>query len=912
MLHTNRNSLGAFIISFVVLGNTTAFSAPDIELKGTWVLKGAATGAAADESNKDATCKVRMSEGSAKSSVTIKDLDSAAEFEHTWTKPPEQQRLGEIRVFDIGVKTVSKRGGWPLGASTIVWAEWKDKNGKPVKMRQSVAASVNNTDVANGKADVGFPSPSELWPGTNRIDLHVRTECSAWTMLEGVGADAVYPYIFIPDAEAVKEEPKPPKPKTNAEIDLQILPTDIMLYSVTDVKWREECSDRQIVGVVVRNLSKKIAENVNVQLSYTKFGETEHHIITNAKMGNLPAPGANGKPYEGYIKMVWPLGEDNLDDFTLSARAYIPGEEDINPDDNYAGITGSIYFAHNGTRAFNWYEDCYGFDNYGWEGRDAEEAVESLVASVVRNMKGNSNYQGVMKRLLFPQTYTRLQKYISATMLMGDGGHCLGMASAVGAYFMDPKLKPVAGIVADMDMRSASQDIGIYHRMQLAPLTDALLSGKFYSGDALSLGKLWASVRKSLSDKREPILVNYYGTGGHSLLAYKLIEIHGENPSIYLYDPNISAMTHGDRAMTQMVLANVNDKGQGVAWPDLMMQYYASWVRMFTTTPLYKDVPSSVISSLVPVMEEEVSKFIENLDEKKQTQLVVRCPADALITDEKGRRTGVAAGKSVNEIPDAEVKSKGEVEVYMLPVSGSYKLSITATTAGAMGVDLIRADGPKKAGLTSFEKIKLGTKTVVNGTITNGRLTLQQSGDQQITPTTDAVLYDGKLTGKVGVSVGETAKQPEQPSTESTSGLNKYIHRSGDYQLSYPADWELMRDDKRKEDALYIKELNLMMMMPDSVIDVSAQTASKTIDALQKKWAQVLPDAVVSKTEFGGIPSVLIAAYDKKSKGMLWQIYSVNNGKQYELSLVQTNLPAMKADPPREGMAILQSLKALK
>jgi hypothetical protein len=86
-------------------------------------------------------------------------------------------------------------------------------------------------------------------------------------------------------------------------------------------------------------------------------------------------------------------------------------EKDADEGDNSAAVKVNIYFAHNGNRAYSWIDDTYRFENYGFYGRETEEMVEGLLATVAGNMQSDSSLLPAMQRLLFPATYTRFWNY---------------------------------------------------------------------------------------------------------------------------------------------------------------------------------------------------------------------------------------------------------------------------------------------------------------------------------------------------------------------------------------------------------------------------------------------------------------------------------------------------------------------
>ena len=56
---------------------------------------------------------------------------------------------------------------------------------------------------------------------------------------------------------------------------------------------------------------------------------------------------------------------------------------------------------------------------------------------------------------------------------------------------------------------------------------------------APSPAKCRQAVMDSLKDSRQPVIIEFFGDlGGHAVLAYKLIEVEGRDPVVYVYDSN--------------------------------------------------------------------------------------------------------------------------------------------------------------------------------------------------------------------------------------------------------------------------------------------------------------------------------------------------------------------------------------
>jgi len=504
--------------------------------------------------------------------------------------------------------------------------------------------------------------------------------------------------------------------------DNNLLPTEIS-------------ADSQAVAVEVENMGTVEAKDVRVQL-YLKKGEELQPIGQPAYVGEIP-PGATRSG-----TTFWDLEGKNVEGAVLQAQAFMLSEVDGDEEDNNASITVNIYYAHNGDRAYSWTDDTYRFDNYGFEGRETEEMVEGLLATVTGNMQSDPNFLLAMQRLLFPQTFMKFLNYSQKSLEMGAGGHCYGMSATSALYFMDPGSRPLAKPASQMSLEEASTNIAIYHRAQMLPLWTAMMSDfRFFQRDQ-SPAKCHQAVKDALKDSREPVIIEFFGriensTAGHAVLAYKLIEVEGREPVVYVYDPNFPlSRVEPPRPMPQITLVLSNNNWKNPAY----MGYMWAYAGAISAHPVFRQIPLQEVNALVPSLKKSLYDMMEFLNKANAIMAVLRCPADAVFIDEQGRRTGNVDGQTVNEIPGAEVLTEGEVEIYMLPAEGSYSLSIAATDQGQVDLDIIRAEDGS-AGITSFQDIAVQNGAHLTGTIqAKGENSSLQSGSESIPPSLDTTI----------------------------------------------------------------------------------------------------------------------------------------------------------------------------
>jgi hypothetical protein len=511
----------------------------------------------------------------------------------------------------------------------------------------------------------------------------------------------------------------------------------------------EIAADSQAVAVDVENRGPVDAKNVQLQL-YLQNGEEYEPLGNPVPVGDIPP---------GSVKAAstfWDLEGQNVDGAVLLAQAFIAGEKDADEEDNSAAVKVNIYFAHNGNRAYSWIDDTYRFDNYGFDGRETEEMVEGLLATVAGNMQSDSGLLPAMQRLLFPATYTRFWNYAKQSMEMGAGGHCYGMSATSSLYFMDPGENPLQKPASQMSLEEASTNIAIYHRAQMLPLWNAMMNDfRFFKRDE-SPAKCHQAVKDALKDSREPVIIEFFGqisnqSVGHAVLAYKLIEVEGREPVVYVYDPNFpEPEARPPRPMPQMTLVLSNNNWRNPAY----MGYTWAYANSISAHEVFREIPLQDVNAIVPALKKSIYEMMESLRKANAIMAVLRCPADAVFIDEQGRRVGMVNGQAVNEIPGALALSDGEVEIYQLPAEGKYSLTIIATDQGEVDLDVICTED-NSAGLTSFQNMDVRAGSQISGTLEpQGKIESLKSGSASIEPTLDTSL---DLSGfGEGVSEGDT------------------------------------------------------------------------------------------------------------------------------------------------------------
>ena len=594
-------------------------------------------------------------------------------------------------------------------------------------------------------AEVVVPDGSRFPDGKIelRFEIYVGYSAAVYYAYEWVAA--VAPPAAPPPAakeppEKEKEEEKKPEPPRPAieRPDLHIDPDTIALTQTTfgvtgywhshgsdrDLKILSEPSaDQQAITVRVANRSPKVeAKNVQLHVAAQKAGGASRTPPIELAVGDIPAGGQID------ARTHLDLGGENVESGTLFFRVFTPGAEDVNDDDNEAGVEFSVYYAASEGRGFSVQDDTYSFTNYGWEEREGEELLEGLLTTLVGGLRLDAQALAVVQRLWFASTYADFAKVAFVGATAGMGGHCYGMAATAALYFEDPGLRPVPKSVPDMTVTEASYNNNLYHRAQMLPMFAAIVNQKLIVDLFPSPRRCYEDVKASLRDDRRALILGItnhteYARNvgepmqGHAVLAYKLVEVSGRNPVIYIYDPNFPEppFEEGEIKSSGMRGIEINlsrDECDIRGWYQWASEKHISAFRPHREMPL-----DAADTRIVNALKEVYSKMIEDLDLANEVMAILRCPADALFTDEQGRRTGILEGRVYQEIPGSKVLSRGEVEICRLPENGRYALAIRGTGKGQLGFDLIRAVGPGEARLVSFGDIPVEPNTRLSGTL---------------------------------------------------------------------------------------------------------------------------------------------------------------------------------------------------
>ncbi len=522
--------------------------------------------------------------------------------------------------------------------------------------------------------------------------------------------------------------------------------------------YREPRADQQWVAAQVQNQSRDLtAQNVMLQFSVQYQGEAAAEKLGDPiKVADNLAPlGIAG------AAIMWDLKGKPVENATIIVECFSPNKADPTPQNNLRKEMVSIWFAQDATgRPFTWGYDTYSFINTGFEEQEVEEMVEGLLATILNNIQETPEARKVLHVALYPPTYQRLQQYFDTSMKAGVGGHCYGMAATAAVYFEDPTLKPVAKPVKDMTLAEASVNINLYHRAQMLTLLDAIVQNWDFRTLTLGTVATGSAVKQQLVAGKLCTVVEFFSAAnappqGHAVLAYKYLEFQYGAPLVYVYDPN-----YPERALpVSLAMPMIRLWGNDFRCPDYMD--YRTWAgggRIGASRP-FRTISLETVNQVMPSIKTMISSMVKWLSTAGKFMGLVTCPADAYFTDAAGRRVGVVGGKKVNEIPGAEIRAAGEVEIYVLPKGGQYTLTVTGTGEGTMGVSLLRATDANTIGVTSFRDLPVKAGTVFQGKVgPDGQTSALTSGGESFQPTIAGTYDVSKLPTKgTGPETGPTS-----------------------------------------------------------------------------------------------------------------------------------------------------------
>ena len=519
--------------------------------------------------------------------------------------------------------------------------------------------------------------------------------------------------------------------------DLVIQPDWIVLAvdTANQVMQVEPAADQQCIGVVVANTGRAGARGVQVQFSASPPGGQPAPIGNPVAVGDIKAGDSAA------ASLLWNLGGGNLERYTIVAQATAADGRDADDTNNQAQIVTSIYFARSGGRAYGWQEDSYRFGGYPMQQEEVLQSTAAVVAAVVDSMGLAQDVQAMVAQMLLPPTFLKLSQYFDASSEAGADNHAHGMAASAETYFANPALKPVTKTTSKMTQQEAAPAIATIQQAQICWPLNVLLRTEYYMQTELTPDKTLQTLRTFLRDKREAPMVELFGSGwGHAVLAYKLVEVQGRDAVVYTYDPMMPAT---QQLQDQRVMPHIS-LGQGSWSAAPGDQYATAGAQWIGAHEVFAQITPDQAAGLVRPMRRMLYDLASDLSRSGRQLVMLSGPAEGVLLDVRGRRTGMVNGQLVNEIPKAEVLCSGWALACMLPPGAQYLAQIRGTDNGTILLSLLHGESDTRMDITAFVGVRTKRGSVMNATLgEDGSIEGFRADGAPIDPTVKGFLGSG-------------------------------------------------------------------------------------------------------------------------------------------------------------------------
>lgn len=383
----------------------------------------------------------------------------------------------------------------------------------------------------------------------------------------------------------------------------------------------------------------------------------------------IPGSDVSNSGIEFYIKA--------FDDLGVSAEY-----EDWSADEPYFIPCGTVF-----ETGFAFGRDNYQFDN---EKSLIEEGLQDLVSEKITDIFS-----------FLPLSQCNLLVSSIWGWYAGSGGYCWGMSETSAAYYKSPLLKPIIDkAIYDYTVEEAIKGIRRWQEGQITSIIYACLErGK----ENLNHRNDYERIINGINND-QPVVISLWreSKGAHAVVARAVVDA-GAAKYVFLYNPNYSD-TENEWIEFQV---------QGEDNQNYVMVPYEGWTRCYAYDPLISITSADIINSGITVLRNLLASQIESATHR----FVLACPADALITDDMGRRIGhLDETTVVNEIPDANILSDGEIEIYEVPAGPTYSFKVFGLSDGQADIDLSILDQEEqKVRRVGFMSIPVTETSILSG-----------------------------------------------------------------------------------------------------------------------------------------------------------------------------------------------------
>jgi len=736
--------------------------------------------------------------------------------------------------------------------------------------RYAPGASTETTELANLTVQKRYSTTGDkpinyVFPEYDGRRNQLRISAGGRTQPPGYDADVSIDYLYEWEEQETAQQ----------QVDIEVKEVYASVFEARGtrgVELFEESADQHMVVTRLKNVGNNNAGPIEVTLWEGEPGDEGGRQLSSPVIIPTIATRRNQ-----YVKLIWPLNGP-VENVNIFVQARPMDCQDSTPANNVRAAAGpvSIWYAHNGERAYRFPEDAYSFGNYSTDTAGAEGMLEIWLARAARGMQTGAMEAEVLRRLIFPQTWTRFSRYVASMSSIGSRGHCYGIASTSALYFEDETLRPVDKITNRLSFHEASPNIASYQVAQLNDLFAILAGDDMVRGDHQST---FATVKRSLENNRT-CLVHYFGPNwGHAVLAYKFVKVAGYNPiqCIYLYDPNYQP--GHQRAKVTSFFAHDGS----MIWLPYFTRYNRTF-RRSTASPVRPDFVPESQRLILPVLRDMLKATTETINSGNQL-IVLRCPANLTVRN--------SAGDDISAIAGAEIVSSGEVEIYTLPTGNEYNISIARTGDGDISLDLLQPDGDQIS-LTSFDALQLEADGDATLTISDdNQVSAIAIGDAVIEPNLKAT-FDGE---EVSIIQADNLLLPQEQSATSTPISSEltpslYRHRSGAYSFPLADGWSVVPESQDTTFDTIVSPDGSMTVHPTRARYALTQAnGDAELDAYVEKVRRRRSNAIAKRMMMGGAEGV--AVLHQREDRYIWNVLVVEGDYSY---LISINVP-VDGDP---------------
>ncbi len=434
----------------------------------------------------------------------------------------------------------------------------------------------------------------------------------------------------------------------------------------------------------VRNKGTTIARNIQVVFSVS--GQE----VDSANFSILPPGG------EWPAKIYYTFPERLNENMLIEARAGISGEDDLNPQDNMAYKHIGFYWASNdgGQTGFLHDRDSFNFANWGWK---TQEEIDLELRTALGPIADSNLLDGLV---------TAVETMVSA--LLDMSGHCTGMATASGSYFISPETKPFspaittynasrAGVFADILERHSWGVISILPELMNAWIIPLTIDEPAEYQKALS----------QVRDMNRPAIIELFSDDvldlpkaerqlktPHTVLCYKILDLQEEGKKLFIYDNNYQLLDTDSESYNDKTDDYFVNLDSSTCRPS-----YGAYDRLFVT-PVRTGFSFLEKNTMIDVLLGAAAGYgiyhaLEYGIHHVLQFLHIHSPVQTLLIDEYGRRIGTVDGQRINEIPGAGIIDELGSELFFLPGDLSFRAEMNGIATGTLGIDSVTVEDKK-------------------------------------------------------------------------------------------------------------------------------------------------------------------------------------------------------------------------